>query len=231
MVFMWFCSMMCQMTHKTMAREAQGDAGRPAFPPPGPEEAFAMLSRWIAPLTLAWSLLAPAGCADSGQTHDNRAFDQGAADASPRVCDATALLPGDNAVGDFVREGAVKVAVTAKQLQDLIDGGSDKYEKNHFKCMSLVRYRSASRTHRVEVWVFNQTDAAGARAAYEATRDPDDVALSPPLGDAARENKKLLFEYTADLRKGAHLVRVKIDQKQGAPDGPRFLKAVAQAMQ
>lgn len=172
----------------------------------------------------------------NNNNNNNSAVDQGvadtgpAADSGPRVCDTTALLPADNAVGDFARSGQVQVAVNGKQLQDLINGGSEKYEKNSFKCMSLATYASATKKHKVEVWLFNQTGAAGAAAAYKATEHPDDQAISPAVGDAARENTKLLFEYTADLRKGAYVARVKIDDKAGAADGPLFLKALAAAI-
>lgn len=180
---------------------------------------------------LALLLGLTAACSDDttgGQ--DFGAPDRGTADAAPPTCGTTAYLPADSAVGDFKQSAAVKVAATGKQLQDLINGGSEKYQKNGFSCMALAVYQSASASHGVEVWLFDQGSAAGAKAAFEATKNPDDTPISPTLGDESRENKKLLAEYTADMRKGRYLARVKIDDKTGAADGPKVLKVIADAL-
>ena len=174
-------------------------------------------------------LLTTAACSDSVDTDGGLVADKAiAADTGkPATCGTSAYLPADGKIGDFKRTASPKAAANGKQLKDLIDGGSEKYEKNSFVCMSLVSYASATTSYKIEIWLFDQTDAAGAKAAYAATKHPDDADLSPTVGDASRQNSKLLFEYTADMIKGKYLARVKVDDKKGAADGLAAIKAVA----
>ena len=170
---------------------------------------------------------------DKGTTtkQDKGVADKALADQGPvATCGTSKYLPADKAVGDFTRDGAVKAAADGKGLQVLINGGSEKYEKNKFNCMVLAKYKSATVKHTVEVWLFDQTDAAGNKAAYDASKHPDDVDITPVIGDAARENSKLLFDYTADMRLGQHLARIKIDDKAEKGDGPKFLEAILKAI-
>ncbi len=174
-----------------------------------------------------------AGCSDDtdskqdkGTLADSGAADKAkAADQSSASCGTKKLLPADAAVGDFKLD-KVEAAANGKGLQALINGGSEKYEKNKFSCMVKATFKSATKKHSVEIWLFDQTDAGGAKAAYDASKHPDDADITPTIGDASRENAKLLFEYTADMRLGKYLARVKIDDKAAKADGPLALKAM-----
>lgn len=177
--------------------------------------------------------LALAGCSDDtdskqdkGTPADSGAADKAkAADQSTATCGTQKLLPADGTVGDFKLD-KMEAAADGKGLQALINGGSEKYEKNKFACMVRATFKSATKKHGIEIWIFDQTDAAGAKAAYDASEHSDDADISPTIGDASRENAKLLFEYTADMRLGKYLARVKIDDKAAKADGPTALKAM-----
>ncbi len=174
---------------------------------------------------------------DSGPSNPEASVDKSVpketapADLSTAKCGTKALLPADATIGDFKLD-KVEAAADAKGLQALINGGSEKYEKNKFKCMVKAVYKSPTKTKKytIEVWLFDQTDAAGAKAAYDASKHPDDADITPTIGDASRENLKLLFEYTADMRKGQYLARIKIDDKTAKADGPLTLKEIAKAI-
>ena len=178
--------------------------------------------------------LALAACSDDTDPQKDAAVadkaviaDKAPADSSTASCDTKKLLPADGTVGDFKLD-KVEAAVNGKELQALINGGSEKYEKNSFKCMVKSTYKSTSATKKylIEIWIFDQTDAAGAKAAYVASKHSDDADISPTIGDASRENLKLLYDYTADMRQGKYLARIKIDDKAAKADGPVALKAI-----
>jgi hypothetical protein len=155
-----------------------------------------------------------------------------AGEAKPSDCATKAYVPADSKVGDYKLEGAIAFASDGASLKALIDGGSEKYEQNKFSCMSLAKYKSASKSVTVELWLFDQTDSAGATAAMGAVVGPDDTDLSPVLGDAAKENLKLPFGYTAIFRKGKVLGRVILAEKktEGQADALSLLTATAGAV-
>ena len=157
--------------------------------------------------------------------------DSGGTD-STQVCSSVALMPADSAVGDFKRENAPQVARNLTDLTALIDGGADKYTKGgKFICMALTKYISSTKTHTLELWIFDETDQAGAQATYDDTEHPDDTDLSPTIGDAARGHDNTVSDsYTADFRKGRYLVRLTADKVAGKSDALELLKAVATAI-
>jgi hypothetical protein len=162
-------------------------------------------------------------CSDDG--------DKPTADAAPAPCSSIALLPADNAVGDFTREGTPQEASTEKGLFDLIDGGAEKYIQNKWVCLAMVSYKSATAAHTLEARLFDQTDAAGATAAYTATGSVDDVDITPVIGDAARGHENAVSDlYQADMRKGKYLARVIADKAAGKDDALSLLKAIAAAV-
>lgn len=185
------------------------------------------------PLCLA-ALLALAGCSDdaNGGKQDSgpgTTDSVNGKDTSAATCATKKLLPADGKVGDFKLQ-KTEAADDGKSLQALINGGSDKYERNKFKCMVKAAFASATKKHKIEVWIFDQTDSASAKKAYDDSKHADDADLATTLGDASRENTKLLFEYTADMLQGKYVVRIKIDDKKEAADGPLMLKEVEAAI-
>jgi hypothetical protein len=153
-------------------------------------------------------------------------------EAAPASCVTTAYAPASDKVGDYKLDGAIKIAADSTALKDLIDGGSEKYEQNKFVCMSLAKYTSASKSVSVELWIFDQTDVGGATAAMGAVVGPDDTDLAPVLGDAAKENLKLPFGYTAIFRKGKVLGRVILEKDKaiGQADALALLQAAVAAV-
>lgn len=158
--------------------------------------------------------------------------DAGAGDTA-KSCGATALLPADNAVKDFTQDGAAKTASDLTALTDLINGGAEKYtESGKFVCMALVTYKSATESHTLELWLFDQTDSDGATTAYTNTENPDDKPLSPMIGDDARGHENPVAGiYQADMRKGQYLARVTAKPAAGQADAEALLTALASAIQ
>ncbi len=178
---------------------------------------------------LALALALTLGCSDDSGAPDRGAPDAGQDTAGPS-CDATTYLPQDGAVGDFKLTASPGVAADGKQLEALIDGGSEKYKQNSFSCMTEAIYGSGTASYQIKVWLFNQTDTAGAAAAYTATDNSSFTATATTYGDASRENLKLPLDYMADMRKGKYLARVQVDDPAGAADGLKMVQAIAAAL-
>jgi hypothetical protein len=155
----------------------------------------------------------------------------GGGDASTS-CSATPLLPADNTVGDFTQDGAPQKATNLTELTALINGGAEKYTQTQkFVCMAWVKYKSGSKSHTLEVRLFDETDQAGAEAAYKATEHPDDQDITPAIGDASRGHENAVSGiYQADMRKGQYLVRIIADQTAGKDDALAMLTAIAGAI-
>jgi len=189
-----------------------------------------MSMRVLSCLLLTWALV---GCSDDdlGTKLDGGGggADKGATvDQSTAKCGTSAFLPADSAVGAYKVKGTPKAAATNKQLDDLINGGSEKYKTNKFSCMVEAFYTSGAMT--AQVWIFDQTDKTGAEGAYKATTSSDNTDITPTIGDASRENLKLLADYLGFMRKGKYLARVSIDDLTAKADGQALLKASAGAM-
>jgi hypothetical protein len=154
----------------------------------------------------------------------------------PPECVADTLLPADGAVGDLKASGTAKTALNKKALEDLINGGSEKYTANRFACLALLTYTSAAKGYKdFEVRLFDQTDAAGAQAAYKASAPVGAVDISPTIGDASREDVNTVARvYTGGMRKGKYVARVQAedaaDPNNAKADVQAMLKAIAAAI-
>lgn len=185
-------------------------------------------------VAIAAVALALAACSDdNGSKTDGKVPDSTVQSDAPVVCTVDALLPKNNTVGDFVEDGAPQTADNLTALTALIDGGSEKYTQGgKFVCMALQKYKSATKTHGLELWLFDQTDTAGATAAYANTSNPDDQDLTPTIGDASRGHENAIAGiYQADMRKGQYLARVIADAVAGKDDALALLTALASAIQ
>jgi len=180
---------------------------------------------WIVSLLIA-------GCSDDSAKTDTGAGSSDksvTAEASTGTCGTSAFAPADGTVADYTK-GTPKVATTAKELQDLIDGGSEKYSNNQFACMVQVVYTNSTKGVTLEAWIFDQTNAAGAEAAMTAALSADDTELTPKIGDASKENTKLLSNYTVIMRKGQYVGRILASKKDASADAVALLTAIAGAM-
>lgn len=188
--------------------------------------------------TTVFVLALAGGCSDDsngGPTPDTgggKADKGGGAGDAPKSCSATPLLPADNAVGDFAQDGSPQQARDLTELTALINGGAEKYtQTNKFACMAWVKYKSGTQSHTLEVRLFDETDQAGADAAYQATQNPDDQDITPAIGDAARGHENVVSGiYQADMRKGQYLARIIADQTAGEYDALEMLRAIAGAI-
>ena len=151
-------------------------------------------------------------------------------DGGQRLCATSSFLPANGKVEDFKKESDDQIATNSCELQALIDGGAEKYEKHKFQCMTLAKYASAAKTIKITVWLFDQTDPSAAGAAYEEIGTADNTATAPSIGDASEENLKLPFDYLANMRKGKYLARVFVDKKEGQKEGIQLLQEIATAI-
>jgi hypothetical protein len=150
-------------------------------------------------------------------------------DGATKTCSTAALMPADKAVGDYTRKAAPESANDVAALQAIVDGGSEKYSQNKFVCMSRAYYDSVAIGAEVELWVFDQTDAAGAQAAMDiAVSGLTD--LTPVIGDASKEDLTVVGGYLAFARsKGRTLARVYANKKTARDDAVALLKLVLTA--
>ena len=187
------------------------------------------MKRWIIALCIP-ALLALA-CSDDDKSNNSKADaagpDQAVADMTPAVCGTSSALPADGAVTGYNKKGAHKAAATFKQLDLLINGGSVKYQTNKFACMVEAFYTDSTGKITAQVWIFDQTDVAGATGAFSAVLSSDYTDITPAVGDAAKENLNLLADYQAFMRKSKYVVRVSLDDKSKSADGQAFLTAIA----
>lgn len=196
-----------------------------------------MTTRTVAILgALALAMGVAAGCSDDSEGTPDKGpgISDGGADTTGGACSARPLLPADSAVGDFTGVAGAQVASTPKQLNDLINGGSEKYtQKGKFVCMAWVeKYTSTTKSYTIDVRVFDQTDVQGATDAYDDTVHPDDQDITPTIGDAYRGHENAIAgTYGADMRKGKYLVRVQASSKDGKADVGAMIQAVADAIQ
>jgi hypothetical protein len=160
---------------------------------------------------------------DKGPTADLKV----SKDTGPKTCSATSLLPADNTVSDYKKD-TPQIATTAKELNDLIDGGSEKFSDNKFVCMAWVKYTSTTASSSVDVKLFDQTDAAAVQAVYGivGTTYTD---ISPVIGDAAKESV-LVSSYAAVMRKGKYIAQIEAKPKTAQADAVSLLKALAAAL-
>jgi hypothetical protein len=189
------------------------------------------MKRLIVLLSIPALVLVSCSDDDKGNGADmGNGADQAVADITVATCGTSAALPADDKVSGYKLKGTAKVAATGKDLDLLINGGSEKYKTNKFTCMVEAFYTDATGKLTAQVWIFDQTDAAGATGAFTLVTSGDYTDISPAVGDAGKENLKLLADYVGIIRKGKHVARVSLDDKSKSADGQAFLKEIASAL-
>jgi hypothetical protein len=145
-------------------------------------------------------------------------------------CEVTAFFPVAGKVLDYAMSEGPRVAVNAKELEDIVDGGSEKYKDNKFSCMAEVYYTSASKATKIKIWSFNQTDKTGAEGAYTKISNGSETPITPTIGDASQEDTTLPLNYIASMRKGQYLIQVFVDKKESKDHGVSFLNEIAKSI-
>ena len=187
------------------------------------------MNRWIVWLSLLALPLASCSDDDKGYPVD-LGVDQAVVDMTVATCGTSSFLPADGKVSGYKHKSTPKAAATSKQLDLLINGGSEKYKANKFTCMVEAFYTDATGKLTAQIWIFDQTDATGATGAFTAVASTDYTDITPAMGDAAKENLQLLADYLGIMCKGKYVVRVSIDDKTKGADGRALLKAIADAL-
>jgi hypothetical protein len=168
------------------------------------------------------------GCSsDSNNTKDTGSTQDTTVVKESKV---VSFLPADDAVKGYVKQQAPETAATNKELDDLIDGGSEKYKENKFYYMTQVYYLNTQKATSIKVWIFDQTDTAGAEGAFNRAKSPSGTAISPAIGEASLEDLTLPAGYTAILRKAKYVAQVVVDKKDSKDDGKALLTKIAEAI-
>ena len=178
------------------------------------------------------SALVLVSCSDDDKVNADMGTgaDKAIADITAATCGTSAALPADGKVSGYKLKGTAKVAATGTDLNLLINGGSEKYKTDESTCMVEAFYTDAAGKLTAQVWIFDQTDAAGATGAFTSVISGDYTDISPAVGDAGKENLNLLADYVGIMRKGKYVVRVSLDDKSKSADGQAFLKEIASAL-
>jgi hypothetical protein len=182
-----------------------------------------MLSRVLPVLSVTLAL--GLGCSSDTNQKDSSVPPK---ETGPKACTATAYLPANAKVGDYKQQD-LQIATNAKELDDLIDGGSEKFINNKFSCLSWVLYASSAKGVTIDIRLFDQTDSAGATEAYKLVGTTY-VDMSPVVGDAAKEDTTLPTTYAAIMRKGKFLAQVTATKKDAQADATEVVKGIAAAL-
>jgi hypothetical protein len=181
------------------------------------------ISRWC--LVLGVALGIGLGCSSDTKQKDSSIPPK---ETGPKTCTATAYLPADGKLGDYKQQD-LQIATNGKELDDLIDGGSEKFKDNKFSCLSWVKYASAGKAVSIDIRLFDQTDSGGATAAYGLVGTTY-VDITPVIGDAAKDDTTLPTTYAAVMRKGKFLAQVTANKKDAQADATEVVKGIAAAL-
>ncbi len=126
---------------------------------------------------------------------------------------ATVLLPRDNEIEDWKKDGEILTAPNPPDLFKILNGGASLYLKYGFQSFSGQTYKN-SKDVELEIGIFDQGSRENARQLY---RDP--LVVPKPgrvlekLGDEARVDERGLFHYGIEFIKDRYFVRVIVQDK------------------
>jgi Family of unknown function (DUF6599) len=139
------------------------------------------ISRVLAPMALAITMIASLGCSKK-----------------PAIA-STSPFPESNRVPGWTRSAEIRT-FPAAELWKYIDGDAEKYLKAGVASTSTSDYKFQDKFD-VVVDIYTMADAAGAKTIFES--EPTASATTPQIGDAAR-----LYEQSLVFRQGRFLVRI-----------------------
>ncbi|MGQ9631857.1 MAG: DUF6599 family protein [bacterium] len=120
--------------------------------------------------------------------------------------DPLGLLPGDDEVKGWVRDGEPAIATDLKSLTDLIDGAAPQYIDRGAKKVVFQDYSLKGEMF-LTVEIYGMESPQNAQTLYKDIFLEEPTALKG-VGEAARLAEKLVGAYVLEFRKGRFFVRV-----------------------
>lgn len=157
----------------------------------------------------------------------------------PQITDVIDLVPVDNEISGWVRDGDMDVAENETQLYDLINGEGVVYVDNGFVKSAFQDYQGevTGNLRSIRLRIFDMGDTTNARAVYHDSRI--ETGAETPwtetghAGAEARIDETLLFDYRIDFWEDRFYVEIVIfDEKtpQGLNIAKLFALNVSQAI-
>jgi hypothetical protein len=157
----------------------------------------------------------------------------------PQITDVVDLVPVDNEISGWVRDGDMDVAENETQLYDLINGEGVVYVDNGFVKSAFQDYQGevTGNLRSIRLRIFDMGDTTNARAVYHDSRI--ETGTETPwtetghAGTEARIDETLLFDYRIDFWEDRFYVEIVIyDEKtpQGLNIAKLFALNVSQAI-
>jgi hypothetical protein len=127
------------------------------------------------------------------------------------------LLPVDNEISGWTRDGAPQTAEDSQGLWDMINGEGQVFLDNGFVECARQVYDGNVGGSAAEIrylYVFDLGNAANAKAAYDDDRSGTGTAWTDnPAGTEARIDDTALFAYTIHFWEDKYFVKLTIDKK------------------
>ncbi len=146
--------------------------------------------------------------------------------------DVVDLIPSNNEISGWVRDGAMDVAENETQLYALIDGAGQVYVDNGFVKSAFQDYTGdvIGNLRNLRLWAFDMGNSTNAQAVYHDSRI--ETGAETPwtetghAGTDARIDETLLFDYKIDFWEDRFYVEIIIyDEK--TPAGLNIAKLFA----
>ena len=144
---------------------------------------------------------------------------------------AADLMPADNEIPGWVREGDPETAQTAEELYGLIDGAAVVYLQYGFVECVFQNYAGiiAGQPTALAAQVFDQGTPENAHEVYVATATGLETDWNG-AGDEARINYLLPFNFTLDFRRNRFFVRLNIGREADSLQALQVIQSFADAM-
>jgi hypothetical protein len=149
-----------------------------------------------------------------------------------QTVDVVDLVPQDNEISGWVRDGNMDVAENETQLYDLINGEGVVYVDNGFVKSAFQNYQGevTGNLRDIRLRIFDMGDTLNARAVYHDSRiengNETPWTETGHAGTEARYDENLLFDYRLDFWENRFYVEIVIyDEK--TPQGLNIAKLFA----
>jgi hypothetical protein len=150
----------------------------------------------------------------------------------PTVIDVVDLIPSNNDISGWVRDGNMDIAENETQLYALINGEGVVYVDHGFVKSAFQNFRGevTGNLRNIRLRVFDLGDTTNARAVYHDSRI--ETGLETPwtedghAGTEARYDNSSLFDYRIDFWENRYYVEIVIYEEQ-TPQGLNVVKLFA----
>ena len=127
------------------------------------------------------------------------------------------LLPQDNEISGWARDGNYELATNYQELYDIIDGEAQVYIDHGFVEGVFQDYKGliGQEEVKLEVRIFDMGASSNAKDVYDAVASGGETPWDEPghAGEEARIDEGLLFAYAIDFYKNKFFSRVTIQKK------------------